>query len=66
MPVVSKVGYTLQTIVSAKKRARDDLLTRDYAFTSIVQATADGITALKATVCRERHMSRLVPEFGAF
>jgi hypothetical protein len=36
------------------------------AFTSMMRTTADEITALKATVCREWQMSRHVPDFGAF
>jgi hypothetical protein len=64
--VVLKVQYSLQLIVSSKKGAGIDLLTRDSAFTSMMRTTADEITALKATVCREWQMSRHVPDFGAF
>lgn len=66
MTFVSKVRYRLQTSVPAKKRAGDDLLTRNYAFTSIVRTTADAVTALKANVCRGWQMSHHVPNFGAF
>lgn len=66
MTVVLKVQYSLQLIVSSKKGAGIDLLTRNSAFTSMMRTTADEITALKATVCREWQMSRHVPDFGAF
>ena len=65
MTVVLNVQYTLQAVVSSRKGAESDLLTRDCAFTSIVQTTADESKALVATVCREWQMSRHVPGFGA-
>ena len=51
--VVLNVQYTLQAVVSSRKGAGSDLLTRDCAFNSIVQTTADEVTAFVATVCCE-------------
>lgn len=65
MTVVLNVQDTLQAVVSSRKGAGSDLLTRDCAFTSIVQTTADEVTALVATVCCEWQMRRHVPDFGA-